>query len=58
MLRLKIEEIENELSIALPPEVAEELKLKKGDKLSVQVEDGRMVLRPIDRQTPSYEPSS
>lgn len=45
-MRVKIEQFNDEIGIVLPPEIAKQLNLSKGDKLTVTIEEGRIVYRP------------
>jgi antitoxin component of MazEF toxin-antitoxin module len=44
-LRLKLRRIGNSVMIAIPSQVVEELKLKSGDNMLLDIIDGRIVIR-------------
>ncbi len=46
-LKVKVQRVGNSLRVAIPSPIAEELKIKVGDTLGIDIENGRIILRKL-----------
>ena len=46
-LKVKVQRVGNSLRVAIPTPIAQELKVKVGDIMSIDVKDGKIVLRKL-----------
>ena len=46
-LKVKVQRVGNSLRVAIPTPIAEELKIKVGDTLGIDIENGRIMLRKL-----------
>ena len=49
-LRVRVQIVNDELTIPLPAEIREELGLQEGDELDMRIEAGRITLTPLPRR--------
>ena len=48
-IRLKLRRVGNSIMIAIPSQVVEELKIKSGDNMLLDIMDGKIVIRKGDK---------
>ncbi len=46
-LKVKVQRVGNSLRVAIPSPIAEELKIKVGDTMGIDIENGRIILRKL-----------
>ncbi len=46
-LKVKVQRVGNSLRVAIPTPIAEELKIKVGDTLGIDIENGRIILHKL-----------
>ncbi len=47
-LKVKVQRVGNSLRVAIPAPIVEELKIKVGDTLGIDVKDGKIILRKLE----------
>jgi len=50
-LKVKVQRVGNSLRVAIPTPIAEELKIKVGDTLGIDVKDGKIIMRKFERSS-------
>jgi len=46
-LKVKVQRVGNSLRVAIPSPIAEELKIKVGDTMGIDIENSRIILRKL-----------